>query len=126
MFYWGHEQDKAIQKLKSKFTSVSIIASVDPEKKIILKTDTSDQALGLCLSQLDVEKQLHPLAYWSRKFSGPKFNYNVYDKELLAIVDAFKEWQVYLEGFTHLIVIYSDHKNLSYFTTTKKLNQRQV
>ena len=69
---------------------------------------------------------MHPVAYRSRKFSGPELNYDVHDKELLVIVDAFEEWRAYLEESRHPIVVYSDHKNLSYFTTTNKLNQQQV
>ena len=102
------------------------MASFDPERKIILKTNASDQALESCLSQPNAERQLHPVAYRSRKFSGPELNYDVHDKELLAIVNAFEEWQAYLEESRHPIIVYSDHKNLSYFTTTKKLNQPQV
>ena len=103
-----------------------ILASFNLERKIILKTDASDQALGSCLSQPDAEEQLHPVAYRSKKFSGPELNYDVHDKELLAIVDALEEWRAYPEGSRHPIMVYSDHKNLSYFTTTKKLNQQQV
>ena len=102
------------------------MASFNLERKIILKTDASDQALGSCLSQPDVERQLHPVAYRSRKFSGPELNYDVHNKELLAIVDAFEEWRAYLEGSRHPIMVYLDHNNLSYFTTTKKLNRRQI
>ena len=102
------------------------MASFDSERKIILQTNASDQALGSCLSQPDAERQLHPVAYRSKKVSSPELNYDVHDKELLAIVDAFEEWQAYLEGSRHPIMVYSDHKNLSYFTTTKKLNQKQV
>ena len=125
-FHWECEQREAFEKLKKKFTLAPILASFDPERKIILKTDASDQALGSCLSQPDAEGQLHPVAYRSRKFSGPELNYNVHDKELLAIVDAFEEWQAYLEGSRHPIIVYLDHKNLSYFTTIKKLNRQQV
>ena len=125
-FHWECEQRKAFEKLEKKFILAPILASFDPEKKIILKTNASDQALGSCLSQPDAEKRLHPVAYRSRKFSGPELNYDVYNKELLAIVDAFEEWRTYLEGSRHPIVVYSDYKNLSYFTTTKKLNQQQV
>ena len=125
-FYWECKQKEAFEKLKKKFILASILASFNPEKKIILKTDASDQALGSCLSQSDAEGQLHPDAYRSRKFSGPELNYDVHDKELLAIVDAFEEWQAYLEGSSHLIMVHLDHKNLSYFTTTKKLNRRQI
>ena len=125
-FHWECEQRDAFEKLKKKFISAPILASFDPERKIILKTNASDQALGSCLSQPDAEGQLHPVGYRSRKFSGPELNYDVHNKELLTIVDAFEEWQAYLEGSRHLIVVYSGHKNLSYFTTTKKLNRQQV
>ena len=126
LFHWERKQEEAVEKLKDKFTSAPILASFDPKKKIILKTDTSNQALGSCLSQPDIERQLHPVAYRSRKFSGPELNYNIHDKKLLAIVDAFEEWRAYLEESIHLTVIYSDHKNLSYFTITKKLTRQQV
>ena len=125
-FHWECEQREDFEKLKKKFTSAPILASFDLERKIILETDASDQALGSRLSQPDAEGQLHPVAYRSRKFSGPELNYDVHDKELLAIVDAFEEWRAYLEGSRHPTMVYSDHKNLSYFTTTKKLNQQQV
>jgi hypothetical protein len=58
--------------------------------------------------------------------SPAELNYEIYDKELLAIVDAFREWRVYLEGSKYQVQVLTDHKNLVYFTTTKELNRRQV
>ncbi|KAL2012656.1 hypothetical protein VTN00DRAFT_181 [Thermoascus crustaceus] len=55
----------------------------------------------------------------------PELNYDIHDKELLAIMAAVKEWRHYLEGAKHQVVIYCDHKNLAYFTTSKELTQRQ-
>ena len=55
-----------------------------------------------------------------------ELNYNTYDKELLAIFEAFKIWQHYLEGPVYSINVIMDHKNLEYFSTTKVLTQRQV
>ena len=49
----------------------------------------------------------------------PKKNYNIYNKELLAIMEAFKEWRVYLKELAYMVEVYIDHKNLIYFTTTK-------
>ena len=121
-FHWECKQREAFEKLKKKFILAPILASFDPKRKIILETNALDQALGSCLSQPDAKGQLHPVAYRSRKFSGPELNYDVHDKELLAIVDAFEKWQAYLEGSRHPIMVYSDHKSLSYFMTTKKLN----
>lgn len=65
------------------------------------------------------------MAYYSRKFSEPEERYDMHDKELLAIVDALEHWRVYAESCSDL-TIFTDHKNLTYFTTTKKLNRRQV
>ena len=73
-FHWECEQREAFEKLKKKFILAPILALFDPERKIILETDASDQALGSCLSQSDAERQLHPVAYCSRKFSGPELN----------------------------------------------------
>jgi len=47
----------------------------------------------------------------------------MHDKKLLAIFEAFKIWQHYLEGPAYLIDIVTDHKNLNYFSTTKVLIQ---
>jgi len=49
-------------------------------------------------------------------------NYEIHDKEMLAIIWALEEWRYFLEGATHLVEIWTDHKNLEYFMTAKKLN----
>ena len=59
-------------------------------------------------------------------FIAVELNYNTHDKELLAIFEAFKIWQHYLEGLVYSINVIMDHKNLEYFSTTKVLTQRQV
>ena len=58
--------------------------------------------------------------------TGTELNYYIHDKELLAIVESLSEWRVHLEGLKTPIQIYTDHKNLVYWTTTKQLNRRQV
>jgi hypothetical protein len=60
--------------------------------------------------------------YHSKKFSRAELNYDVHDKELLRIVDAFEQWEVYLLGLPHTIEVFTDHQNLASFITTKKLN----
>jgi len=55
-----------------------------------------------------------------------ELNYEIYDKELLAIFEAFRQWCNYLEGSAHVVLVLSDHKNLEYFATTKQLMCRQV
>jgi hypothetical protein len=55
-----------------------------------------------------------------------ELNYNIHNKELLAIVVVFKVWRVYLEGAKHTIIVKTDYKNLTFFTTTKELMRRQA
>jgi hypothetical protein len=54
-----------------------------------------------------------------------ELNYDIHDKEMLTIVSSFKEWRKYLEGAEHSILVFSDYKNLKYFTTTKVLNYHE-
>ena len=108
--------------MKKRFTSQPILVSFNPEKPITLETDVSDRAIEVCISQPDDKGCLRPVAFYSRKFSSAEISYEIHDKELLAIVNAFKQWRVYLEGSKHEVQVYSDHKNLLYFMTTKVLN----
>ncbi len=56
-----------------------------------------------------------------------EINYDIHDKEMLAIITGFKEWRCYLEGAMHTITVYTDHKNLEYFETKNLiLNRRQA
>lgn len=91
----------------------------------IVETDASDFALGCVLSQFK-DKRLHPVAFHSRNLSDAVRNYEIHDKELLAILQDFKEWPHYLVGTKDPITVYTDHQNLSNFLTTKVWNQRQI
>jgi hypothetical protein len=92
----------------------------------VAETDASDFVSGGVLSQPDEENVLHPVAYFSKKHSPAECNYEIYDKQLLAIVRAFEEWRPHLESAPESIRVLTDHKNLEYFMTTKLLNRRQA
>ena len=96
----------------------------------MLETDASDYAYGSILSQLqqnvDKKKQLHPVAFLSKQFNEAEVNYDIHDKEMLAIVRSFHAWEVLLKSCQHCITIWTDHKNLEYFNTTKSLTRRQA
>jgi len=123
---WTENEQFAFEELKRRVTMEPILTTFDPVKPAEVEADSSDYALGACLTQEDDQGRKHPIAYWSRKLTAAELNYDIYDKELLAIVEAFKEWRIYLQGAAHQTQVYSDHKNLLYFTTTKELNRRQV
>jgi hypothetical protein len=65
------------------------LAVFDPELPIILKTDAFDYAIGACIMQPGKERKLYPFAFYFRKILLAEVNYDIYDKELLAIVTAF-------------------------------------
>jgi len=91
-----------------------------------VETDASDYALAAILSIITKDNEIHPIAFHSRTFSAPELNYDVHDKELLAIFEAFKIWRHYLEGSASPINVVTDHKNLEYFSTTKILTCQQA
>jgi hypothetical protein len=101
-----------------------VLHHYDPTLPIIVEMDASDFAIGAVLSQK--EDRVQPVAFYSRKMTATELNYDIHDKEMLAIVSAFKEWRRYLEGAEHPILVFSDYKNLEYFTTTKVLNHCQA
>src|SRR6266566_2610671 len=125
-FLWTTQTESAFQALKQAFTTAPILQHFDPEKSIIVETDASDYVSTGILSQNDEEGKLHPVAFFSKKHTPAECNYEIYDKELLAIIRTFEEWRPELEGAAHPISVISDHKNLEYFMSTKQLNRRQV
>lgn len=125
-FVWTPACQSVFDSLKTAFTSAPILRHFDPEKDIVVETDASDFVSGGVLSQPDESGILHPVAFFSKKHSPAECNYEIYDKELLAIVRCFEEWRPHLESAPTTIKVLSDHKNLEYFMTTKNLNRRQA
>ena len=116
----------AFNSLKKAFTSASILTHWIPDAQLIVETDVSDYALTAILSIVNEDNEVHPVAFHSRTFTAAELNYDIHDKELLAIFEAFKIWWHYLEGPAYPINVVTDHKNLEYFSTTKVLTWRQA
>jgi dTDP-4-dehydrorhamnose reductase len=92
----------------------------------VLECDASDYAIAGIISQYDRQDELQPIAFYGQTMIAAELNYDIYDKELLEIVECFRLWQQYLEGAKHTIQVFTDHNNLQYFTTTKQLSRRQA
>ena len=71
--------------------------------------DASGYALGGVLSQLQ-DNKWHSVAFISRTMTDAELNYDIYDKELLAIMYALKEWCPYLLDAREMFEIWTDHK----------------
>jgi hypothetical protein len=125
-FQWNGDCKKAFELLKTAFTSAPILHHFDADREILVETDASDYVSAGILSQRDDDGVLHPVAYFSKKHSPAECNYEIYDKELLAIIRCFEEWRPELESSALPIQVLSDHKNLEYFMSTKLLNRRQA
>jgi len=110
--------------LKEPFTTAPILLHFDFAKEILVDTDASDIASAGILSQPGSDRLLHPIAFFSKKHTPSECNYDIYDKELMAMVRAFEEWRAYLVG--RPVTVQLDHQNLRYFTTKRLLNQRQA
>ena len=125
-FEWGEDCEAAFQELTSRFTSVPVLWHFNPDREIIIETDASDYVLAGMMSLYDTDSTLHPVVFFSKKHSLAECNYEIYNKELMAIIHCFEEWRAELESLLHLIRVLSDHKNLEYFMSTKLLSRRQA
>ena len=124
----GSPEQRAFEALKRAFTTAPVLAHFDPNKKTWIETDASNYVVAAVLSQEGADGVLRPVAFLSKKMSPAECNYDIYDKELMAIVRAFEEWHSELSGTPaeDPIQVLSDHKNLQYFMTSKQLNPRQA
>jgi len=93
---------------------------------LIVETDASDYTIAGILSIVCPDSEIRPVAFYSRTLTPPELNYDTHDKELLAIHEAFRTWQHYLEGSSKPVDVVTDHKNLEYFATTKLLSHHQA
>src|SRR5882724_4091322 len=116
----------AFKALKKVFTTAPVLTHWIPDTQIMVETDASDYTLAAVLSITTPNGELHPIEFHSQTFSALELNYDVHDKELLAIFEAFKQWRNYLKGSALLIDVVTDHRNLQYFSMTKILMRHQA
>ena len=85
------------------------------------------QNIGTVLwATVDSNGNRHPISFISKTFSPTEHNYEIYDRELLAIIHALTEWRHYIQGSSHMTTVLSDHKNLTYYHEAQKLNWQQA
>ena len=102
--------------------SAPILRIPDDETPFWLETDASDFATSAVLTQFNPADQLyHPVAFYSKSLGVHERNYEIYDKELLAVIRALEEYCQHLEGHPKVIEIWSDHLNLTYFKSAQNL-----
>ena len=112
--------------LKQIFSSTPVLLIPNVTHPFTIMTNASLLTARAVLMQTDGNGDHYPCAYFSKTFAPAKQNYDIYDRELLAVILALDEWQQYLRGTTHLVTIITNHKNLSYIKDPRKLSHQQA
>uniref|UniRef100_A0A8C7RSA0 Reverse transcriptase domain-containing protein n=1 Tax=Oncorhynchus mykiss TaxID=8022 RepID=A0A8C7RSA0_ONCMY len=124
---WSAEADRAFGHLRALFTSAPVLAHPDPSLAFIVEVDASEAGIGAMFSQRPgTPPKLRPSVFFSKKLSPAERNYDVGDRELLAVVKALKAWRHWLEGAKNTFLISTDHRNLEYIRAERRLNPRQA
>ena len=122
-YVWTEAQQQAFETLKQAFEKEPVLRHLDSTAPMHIEADASNYAMGAVLSQADPEGHFHPVAFFSKSFGPAERNYDIHDKELLAIVCAFREWRPWLAG-SRGILVHTDHRNLEYFFSKNIFKQR--
>jgi len=123
---WTERQERAFKELKERFTKELVLAAPDIDKKMRMEMDASDYAIGDVLSMECKDRLWRPVAFLSKSLNKTERNYEIHDKEMLAIVRGLEAWRHLLEEAQYKFEIWTDHKNLEYFMNAQKLNRRQA
>ncbi|XDV17726.1 hypothetical protein PO909_023545 [Leuciscus waleckii] len=126
-FRWTDAAGSAFAKLKDRFVSAPILIAPDSSRQFVVEVDASEVGVGAVLSQRSpTDERMHPCAYFSHRLSPAERNYDIGNRELLAVKLALEEWRHWLEGSGVPFIVWTDHKNLEYICTAKRLNSRQA
>ncbi|KAI7799341.1 Pol polyprotein, partial [Triplophysa rosa] len=126
-FRWNSQAQVAFDDLKSRFVSAPVLCFPEPEQQFIVEVDASDVGVGAVLSQRSThDGKVHPCAFYSHRLNPAERNYDIGNRELLAVRLALGEWRHWLEGSAQPFLVWTDHKNLEYIRSAKRLNSRQA
>lgn len=125
-FKWTEVEQEAFEKLKNLMNTSVILKYPDVNSQFYIFCDASDHALGSVLQQRADGEDFRPVEFYSRKFAPAEFNYSVYDKELLAIVESFRVWRHFLLYSPQKVIVKSDHNNLRYFSSSRLWKPRHA
>ena len=100
-----------------------MLAAPDLNKEFRVEVDTSNYATGGVLSIKCSDELWRLVAFISKSLSDTERNYEIHNKEMLAVVRYLEAWRHFLEGTVVKFEIWTDHKNLEYFMKAQKLNR---
>ena len=122
---WTDKEQYAFNELKRILTTAPVMVHFNPKAPTKIETDASKYICCSIPSQQCEDGKWRPVAYRSKTMQDAKCNYDIHDKELLAIIQALKEWKRYTRGNPRPVKVFTDHKKLVTFMSTKELSDRQ-
>ena len=127
-WHWSGEEQLAFDTLKGLITSAPILASPDNTRPFRIEADSSDFATGAVLSQQNPEDgNWHPVAFLSKSLSTVEWNYEIHNKEMLAIIRAMEEWRHFLEGAQYFTLPHqSDQSPIGFQAVQAQSNQNPI
>ena len=123
---WGQKYQKEFDELKGVFTMKLVLAAPDLDKEFRVEANTSNYATRGVLSMKCSDNMWRLVAFISKSLSDTEGNYEIHNKEMLAIIRCLEEQRHFLEGTVIKFEIWTDHKNLKYLMKAQNLNQKQV
>src|SRR5882757_911641 len=128
---WMEAQTTAFETLKKLMCSKPVLTQPQYDKPFVVHTDASAYGVGtILLQEGDINPQkpskprLHPIAYYSATFTPTERNYDIYERELLAVIKALQHWRPHLAWTPHPFTLITDHANLTFWKHPQKVNRR--
>ena len=130
-WHWEEQQQVAFKMLQDKMCDKPVLRQPDFTKPFIILMNAlaySVRAILLQEGEIDSQKntkkpKLHPVTYYSATFTATERGYNIYERELLVIIKAITHWRPYLIWTEEPFTICTDHANLLYWKSLRKLNR---
>jgi hypothetical protein len=135
-WHWEHAQQTAFETLRNKMVSKPVLRQPDFTKRFYVHTNASAYGVGAILLQegeaptgdppKPSKPKLHPIAYYSATFTPTERNYDIYERELLAVIKALTNWRPYLIWTETPFIVRTDHANLLHWKEPQNLNRRMA
>ena len=123
-FKWTEECTESLKALIKRVTSDPILKCPDPEKPFELVVDASAFAIGAVLQQKDEQGRAYNVGYFSKALNETECNYDIWDREFMAVIFGLRNWRHLLSGSPHKVTVWTDHANLQYYRHPQKINRR--
>ena len=122
-FTWGTKEQQAFDALKQRITSSPTLAHPRMDEQFELEVDASGSAMGAVLLQRQPDGTKKPINFMSKTFNQAHWNYDIFDREFLAMIWGLQHSRPLLVGSPHKVIVRTDHNNLRYWRDPQKISR---